>query len=71
METFNAIQLSHPGVVYASLLFILGAIFCFPSDHGHFICINQHSWDIFHRKAKEKFEYNAFALLRQGLEKVS
>ncbi|KAI9370288.1 Fumitremorgin C monooxygenase [Aspergillus egyptiacus] len=69
METFNQVQLPYPGVVYASLLVLLGVIYFFPSSTSNFICINQHPWDIFHSKAKQQFEYNATALLRDGLQK--
>ncbi|KAF7591926.1 hypothetical protein BBP40_000897 [Aspergillus hancockii] len=68
METFDAIQLPYPSVIGASLLVILGIIFLFPLDTGHFIIINQHPWDLFQTKAKQKFEYNAIALLKEGLQ---
>ncbi|KAF4225900.1 hypothetical protein CNMCM6805_005707 [Aspergillus fumigatiaffinis] len=68
METFDAIQLPYAGVVGASLLVILGIILLFPLDTGHFIIINQHPWDFFQTKAKQEFEYNATALLKEGLQ---
>lgn len=71
MDTFNAIRLAYPEVIYACLTLILGALLFIPSCGNDFICINKHSWDIFHSKAKKKFEYHAFTLLKEGLEKVS
>ncbi|CEO58427.1 hypothetical protein PMG11_03152 [Penicillium brasilianum] len=69
MDTFNAIRLAYPEVIYACLALILGALLFIPSLKNDFICINKHSWDIFHSKAKKKFEYHAFTLLKEGLEK--
>lgn len=71
MDTLNAVRLAYPEVIYASLILILGVLLFSPHQKNDFLCINKHSWDIFHRKAKEKFEYHAFALLKEGLEKVS
>ncbi|KAL4734144.1 Fumitremorgin C monooxygenase [Aspergillus similis] len=69
MEISNEIKLPYPGIVYASLLLLIGAIYLFPYNKSHYICINQHPWDIFQSKAKREFEYNATALLREGLQK--
>lgn len=71
METLDAVQLPYLGVVGASLIVILGIILLFPLGSDPFITINQHPWDLFQTKAKQQFEYNAAALLNEGLQTVS
>ncbi|EDP49182.1 hypothetical protein KXX16_003034 [Aspergillus fumigatus] len=68
METLDAIQLPYLGVVGASLIVILGIILLFPLGSDPFITINQHPRDLFQTKAKQQFEYNAAALLNEGLQ---
>ncbi|KAM4058378.1 cytochrome p450 [Hirsutella rhossiliensis] len=68
MTTFDAIPLPYAGAVSASLLVILGVTLLFPLNKGNFIIINRHPWDFFQTKAKQKFEYNATALLNEGLQ---